>query len=75
MIGICTNHFLPVGYELLDERGHTIAVLGADRHFHLWESGSWRAKQDKNIDKTRSPRRLPSVRRLARTSRPKNVNW
>jgi hypothetical protein len=30
----CTNHFLPVGYELVDRRtGKVIAVLGEDRKF------------------------------------------
>ena len=65
-MGKCTNHFLPVGYELKDDRGYTIAVLGEDRCFHLWESGSWLTKLNKKIDRIRSPRRWPSVRRLAR---------
>jgi hypothetical protein len=59
-----TNNFLPIGYILTDDNGNTIAVLGEDRCFHLWEAGSWRAKQDMKIDKIHSPK-PPSVRKLA----------
>lgn len=60
----CTDPFLPVGYEMTDADGNTIAVLGEDRCFRLWEAGSWRAKQDRKLKPGHGA--IYSARKLAR---------
>ena len=64
----CTDPFLPVGHEMKDADGNTIAVLGEDRCFRLWEAGTWRAKQDKKLAMRPGKSAIYSAKKLARLS-------